>query len=104
MPSWRQNWAHSHYSKPPPHAQVILASSGKAKGHIPFRDSKMTELLSDSLGGNSYCMMITCINPTFSLRRQAEGSEIWGKVGIQSGGLEEENDNQFVPGRLEICM
>ena len=31
--------------------------------HVPFRDSKLTSLLKQSLGGNSYCLMIACINP-----------------------------------------
>ncbi|XP_002044329.2 kinesin-like protein KIF17 isoform X1 [Drosophila sechellia] len=36
---------------------------GKAK-HVPFRDSKLTRLLQDSLGGNTKTLMISCISPT----------------------------------------
>jgi kinesin family protein 4/21/27 len=32
----------------------------------PYRDSKLTSLLKQSIGGNSYCVMIACINPTFN--------------------------------------
>ncbi|KAJ3187118.1 Kinesin- protein 12 [Gaertneriomyces sp. JEL0708] len=39
-------------------------------GHIPFRDSKLTQLLADSLGGSGIAMMIACIAP--SLRSLGE--------------------------------
>mmetsp|Transcript_22068 Transcript_22068/g.21252 ORF Transcript_22068/g.21252 Transcript_22068/m.21252 type:complete len:95 (+) Transcript_22068:34-318(+) len=30
---------------------------------VPFRESKLTSLLKQSLGGNSYTVMIACLNP-----------------------------------------
>lgn len=30
---------------------------------VPYRDSKLTSLLKQSIGGNSYCLMIACIAP-----------------------------------------
>merc|ERR1719193_2197603 len=40
--------------------QVISALT-TGKGHVPYRNSKLTRLLSDSLGGNSKtCIIVTC--------------------------------------------
>ncbi|XP_070143750.1 osmotic avoidance abnormal protein 3 [Drosophila kikkawai] len=37
--------------------------NGKTK-YVPFRDSKLTRLLQDSLGGNTKTLMISCISPS----------------------------------------
>uniref|UniRef100_A0A3B3UHQ4 Kinesin motor domain-containing protein n=1 Tax=Poecilia latipinna TaxID=48699 RepID=A0A3B3UHQ4_9TELE len=39
---------------------------GRSK-HIPYRDSKLTRLLQDSLGGNTRTLMIACLSPPFPL-------------------------------------
>ena len=38
-------------------------NKGKEKGYVPYRDSKLTSILKQSIGGNSYSLMIACINP-----------------------------------------
>uniref|UniRef100_A0A674B0N8 Kinesin family member 21B n=1 Tax=Salmo trutta TaxID=8032 RepID=A0A674B0N8_SALTR len=45
---------------------VISALGDQAKkgGHVPYRDSKLTRLLQDSLGGNSRTLMIACVSPS----------------------------------------
>lgn len=35
----------------------------KEGGHVPYRDSKLTRILQDSLGGNSKTIMIACVSP-----------------------------------------
>ena len=50
--------------------QVItsLAEGSKKRktlnSHIPYRDSKLTSLLKQSLGGNSYSLMVACLAPS----------------------------------------
>ena len=40
---------------------VINALTDKKSTHIPYRDSKLTRILTESLGGNSKtCLIITC--------------------------------------------
>ncbi|CAC5419152.1 KIF21 [Mytilus coruscus] len=41
-----------------------LGDMSKKSTHVPYRDSKLTRLLQDSLGGNSRTLMIACISPS----------------------------------------
>lgn len=41
-----------------------LGDTTKKASHVPYRDSKLTRLLQDSLGGNSQTIMIACISPS----------------------------------------
>ncbi len=42
---------------------VISALVDGKTQHIPYRDSKLTRLLQDSLGGNTKTIMIAAISP-----------------------------------------
>lgn len=42
---------------------VVSALSEKGRTHVPYRDSKLTRLLQDSLGGNTRTTIIACVNP-----------------------------------------
>ncbi|XP_041808207.1 kinesin family member 4 isoform X2 [Chelmon rostratus] len=43
-----------------------LGDESKKNAFVPYRDSKLTRLLQDSLGGNSHTLMIACISPADS--------------------------------------
>eukprot|EP00767_Chilomastix_cuspidata_P002831 gnl/Chilomastix_cuspidata/296.p1 GENE.gnl/Chilomastix_cuspidata/296~~gnl/Chilomastix_cuspidata/296.p1 ORF type:complete len:1068 (+),score=414.28 gnl/Chilomastix_cuspidata/296:44-3247(+) len=42
---------------------VIKALTDPKKRHVPYRDSKLTRLLQDSLGGNAKTIMVACCSP-----------------------------------------
>lgn len=41
-----------------------LGDVTKRSTHVPYRDSKLTRVLQDSLGGNSRTLMVACISPS----------------------------------------
>ncbi|KAI8138709.1 hypothetical protein BJV82DRAFT_286826 [Fennellomyces sp. T-0311] len=43
-----------------------LGDESRKVSHIPYRDSKLTRLLQDSLGGNSQTLMLACVSPADS--------------------------------------
>ncbi|XP_007944279.1 kinesin-like protein KIF7 [Orycteropus afer afer] len=43
-----------------------LGDSQRRGSHIPYRDSKITRILKDSLGGNAKTVMIACVSPSSS--------------------------------------
>ncbi|KAF3307813.1 hypothetical protein TWF173_002305 [Orbilia oligospora] len=44
--------------------KVISQLSSRQPGsHVSYRDSKLTRLLQDSLGGNAFTYMVACVNP-----------------------------------------
>lgn len=43
------------------HVQVIIALAKRDARHVPYRSSKLTHLLKDSLGGNCQTLLIACV-------------------------------------------
>ncbi|XP_040379965.1 kinesin-like protein KIN-10C [Oryza brachyantha] len=41
----------------------VISALNKKEPRIPYRESKLTRILQDSLGGNSRAVMIACLNP-----------------------------------------
>jgi len=46
----------------------VISALGEesTRNHVPYRDSKLTRLLQDSLGGNSHTLMVACVSPADS--------------------------------------
>uniref|UniRef100_H2YVI0 Kinesin motor domain-containing protein n=1 Tax=Ciona savignyi TaxID=51511 RepID=H2YVI0_CIOSA len=42
----------------------VLASISERRSHIPYRNSKLTHLLQDSIGGDAKMLIILCVSPT----------------------------------------
>lgn len=85
---------------------ISQLSSRQASSHISYRDSKLTRLLQDSLGGNAITYMIACITPpefhlseTLNTVQYAERARaIQSKPRIQQ--ISDENDKQALIDRL----
>ena len=45
---------------------TALTVNSKGKRYVPYRDTKLTRILQDSLGGNSRTFMIACCSPADS--------------------------------------
>ncbi|KAE9209599.1 hypothetical protein PF004_g16421 [Phytophthora fragariae] len=77
--------------------------------HIPYRDSKLTRLLQDSLGGNSTTLMIACISPadvnyeeTFNTLRYASRARSIENQAVINKERSAENEVVYLKQQLEI--
>ena len=44
----------------------VISALSDGLSHVPYRDSKLTRILKDSLGGNSHTLMVACVSPADS--------------------------------------
>ena len=58
---------------------VIAALSGGRATHVPYRESKLTQLLEESLGGNAQTVMINAVSPHSSHYAETLSTLQWAK-------------------------
>ncbi|XP_068918796.1 kinesin-like protein KIF12 isoform X2 [Petaurus breviceps papuanus] len=102
------------------HCISLLLDPRQKRNHIPYRDSKLTRLLADSLGGSGITLMVACVSPSAqslpetlnTLRYASRAQRVTtqptpkGPLGSQPLGLEEEiqklqQENLMLKQRLE---
>nr|XP_055157430.1 kinesin-like protein KIF12 isoform X4 [Nyctereutes procyonoides] len=75
VPTWGSSWPGATHEGRPLDVQTNLGMRGghcisllldpqRKQSHIPFRDSKLTKLLADSLGGRGLTLMVACVSPS----------------------------------------
>jgi kinesin family member 5 len=60
--------------------QVISALADEDKKHVPYRDSKLTRLLQNSLGGNSRTALVITLSPSGYNARESLGTCRFGDL------------------------
>uniref|UniRef100_A0A8C4FF79 Kinesin-like protein n=1 Tax=Dicentrarchus labrax TaxID=13489 RepID=A0A8C4FF79_DICLA len=58
---------------------VISALAEGTKSHVPYRDSKMTRILQDSLGGNCRTTMFICCSPSSYNEAETKSTLMFGQ-------------------------
>ncbi|KAG8381310.1 hypothetical protein BUALT_Bualt06G0109100 [Buddleja alternifolia] len=43
----------------------VVSAINANEARVPYRESKLTRILQDSLGGSSHILLLTCLNPSF---------------------------------------
>lgn len=79
--------------------------------YVPYRDSKLTRLLQDSLGGNSKTLMLTCVSPadvnfeetSSSLRYASRARSIENKA-VVNKELSPDQEVLFLKQQLEVMQ
>ena len=56
----------------------VISALADGKKHVPYRDSKMTRILKDSLGGNCKTSIIICCSPSEYNREETRSTLLFG--------------------------
>ncbi len=56
---------------------INALTEGKSRIHVPYRNSKLTRLLQDSLGGNSETLFVACVSPADRNHEQTLNTLRW---------------------------
>uniref|UniRef100_A0A3B3I8I9 Kinesin-like protein n=1 Tax=Oryzias latipes TaxID=8090 RepID=A0A3B3I8I9_ORYLA len=67
---------------------VISALAEGTKTHVPYRDSKMTRILQDSLGGNCRTTIIICCSPSVYNEAETKSTLMFGQRYLQGSRLD----------------
>lgn len=58
---------------------VISALAEGTKSHVPYRDSKLTRILQESLGGNSRTTIVICCSPASYNEQETKSTLMFGQ-------------------------
>ena len=76
---------------------LLIFTDAKARQHIPYRDSKLTRMLEDSLGGNCKTTMMAMISPALEVRWRGREE----RRGEKKRGEERRIIDLYIPGNPE---
>lgn len=62
----------------------VIESLSTHQSHIPYRESSLTRLLKDSLGGNAKTLMLACVSPADSNLAETVNSLRWADQAARS--------------------
>ncbi|XP_032901286.1 kinesin-1 heavy chain isoform X3 [Amblyraja radiata] len=57
----------------------VIASLADSSGYVPYRDSKMTRILQDSLGGNCRTTIVICCSPSIYNEAETKSTLMFGQ-------------------------
>ena len=83
-------------------SNVIFALTEKGRDHIPYRDSKLTFLLQDSLGGNSRTILIATASPSITSYSETLNTLKFAKRTKEIKNIPKINKNESVKDLLKI--